>query len=130
MPGDYFPVNSIGIKHVDNLFAINRRVAIAIDTPPESGLGRVTCVMVAAIVVGRITVAGIDERDVPFGDHTPGAPIARGGEIGMFHLGSTVVMFLERGAMGEWAAKEGPIRYGEALARASARGSNGTGARG
>jgi phosphatidylserine decarboxylase len=130
MPGDYYPVNAIGMKHVKNLFAINRRVAIAIDTPPESGLGRVTCVMVAAIVVGRITVAGIHGRDVPFGDHAPAAPIARGDEIGIFHLGSTVVLFLERAAMGHWVGKEGAIRYGEALARAAARGSNGVGSRG
>ena len=123
MPGDYYPVNSIGIRHVPNLFAINRRVAFAIDTPKESGLGRVTLVMVAAIVVGRITAAGIDARDVPIGDHEPGIDVARGDEIGIFHLGSTVVMFLERGAMGAWAAKEGAIRYGEALARAASSGS-------
>src|SRR4029077_11150964 len=43
LPGDYFPVNSIGMSHVGNLFAINRRVVIPIDT---AGLGRVTVVMV------------------------------------------------------------------------------------
>ena len=96
MPGDYYPVNSIGIRHVPNLFAINRRVAIAIDTPKSSGLGRVTVVMVAAIVVGRITVTGVDARDVPYGDHTPKTKLARGDELGMFHLGSTAVVFLER----------------------------------
>jgi phosphatidylserine decarboxylase len=118
MPGDYYPVNSIGMKHVPNLFARNRRVAIAIDTPKESGLGRVTVVMVAAMIVGRITVTGIDARDVPLGDHAPGARIARGQELGMFHLGSTCVVFLEPKAMGTWTKGEGPIRYGEALARA------------
>jgi phosphatidylserine decarboxylase len=129
MPGDYYPVNAIGMKHVKNLFAINRRVAIAIDTPAESGLGRVTLVMVAAIVVGRITCAGIDARDVPFGDHAPDKAIARGDEVGIFHLGSTVVLFLERAAMGEWVGREGPIRYGEALARAAVRGYSGAPAR-
>jgi phosphatidylserine decarboxylase len=125
MPGDYYPVNSIGIRHVPNLFARNRRVAIAIDTPKESGLGRVTVVMVAAIVVGRITVTGVDARDVPFGDHTPGTKVARGDELGMFHLGSTAVVFLERHAMGAWLAREGAIRYGEPLARAADGKSNG-----
>ncbi len=118
MPGDYFPVNAIGLDHIPNLFARNRRVAIAIDTPKSSGLGRVTVVMVAAIVVGRITVTGVAERDVPLGDHTPGVTLARGDELGMFHLGSTVVMFLERSAMGAWLAREGAVRYGQALARA------------
>jgi phosphatidylserine decarboxylase len=119
MPGDYYPVNSIGLDHIPNLFARNRRVAIAIDTPKASGLGRVTVVMVAAIVVGRITVRGIAARDVPLGDHTPNLHLERGDELGMFHLGSTVVMFLERAAMGSWLAREGAIRYGQGLARAA-----------
>ena len=119
MPGDYYPVNAIGLDHIPNLFARNRRVAIAIDTPKSSGLGRVTVVMVAAIVVGRITVTGIPERDVPLGDHTPQVALERGDELGMFHLGSTVVLFLERSAMGSWLAREGAIRYGQGLARAA-----------
>lgn len=119
-PGDYYPVNSVGIAHVPNLFARNRRVAIEIDATPESGLGRVTVVMVVAMIVGRITVTGVDAWDVPLGDHTfdPPMPVARGGEIGMFHLGSTAVVFLEKRAAGKWLAAEGPIRFGEALARA------------
>ena len=117
MPGDYYPVNAIGIRHVPNLFAINRRVAIAVDTPDAVGLGRVTVVMVAAIVVGRITVSGVPGRDVPLGDHAPRTAIGRGDELGQFHLGSTVVMFLEKRASGAWLAKEGPVRFGEALVR-------------
>jgi phosphatidylserine decarboxylase len=95
LPGDYFPVNSIGERHVESLFSINRRVAIVIDTPTK---GRVTVVMVGAMIVGRITVSGIDARDVPLGEHTldPALPVARGGEIGVFHLGSTAVVFVEK----------------------------------
>jgi len=116
-------VNSIGLDHIPNLFARNRRVAIAIDTPPSSGLGRVTVVMVAAMVVGRITVTGIPDRDVPLGDHTPSVKLERGGELGMFHLGSTVVLFLERAAMGAWIAREGAVRYGQGLVRAASESS-------
>jgi phosphatidylserine decarboxylase len=71
--------------------------------------------MVAAIVVGRITVTGIDERDVPFGRHRPNTAIGRGEEIGQFHLGSTAVVFVEEKAMGGWLAQEGAVRYGEAV---------------
>jgi phosphatidylserine decarboxylase len=119
MPGDYYPVNAIGIAHVPNLFAVNRRVAIAIDTPESTGLGRVTLVMVAAIVVGRITVSGIDARDVPFGTQRLDPPrrVARGDEVGIFHLGSTVVMFMEKRATGPWRATEGAVRFGQALMR-------------
>jgi phosphatidylserine decarboxylase len=118
MPGDYYPVNAIGVKHVHNLFVRNRRVSIAIDTPPESGLGRVTVVMVAAMVVGRITVTGIDSRDVPFGDHRLESPVdvARGDEIGIFRLGSTAVVFFEPGVVDRWLVSEGPVRFGQPFA--------------
>lgn len=125
MPGDYYPVNAVGVRHVANLFCRNRRVAIEIDTdagdPASAGvnLGRVTVVMVVAMIVGRITTVGVDARDVPLGDHAfdPGLPIARGAEIGVFHLGSTAVVLAEKRASGSWLVGEGPVRYGQALLR-------------
>ncbi len=122
LPGDYFPVNSIGLEHVGNLFAINRRVAIAIDT---ASWGRVTVVMVAAIVVGRITVTAIDAHDVPHGTQRLDVPVSRGDEIGIFHLGSTAVVFLEARAKARWDAHEGAVRLGERIAIAGAQRENG-----
>lgn len=119
LPGDYFPVNSIGLNHVGNLFAINRRVAIAIDTPRSTGLGRVTVVMVAAIVVGRITVTAIDAHDVPLGTHALDVKVSRGDEIGIFHLGSTAVVFVEASAHARFTAHEGAVRLGERIALAT-----------
>jgi phosphatidylserine decarboxylase len=118
LPGDYFPVNAVGIAHFPNLFARNRRVAISIDTPEASGLGRVTVVMVAAMIVGRITATGVDGRDVPHGSHSlrPGRAVRRGDEIGVFHLGSTAVVFIEARANGAWVQHAGDrVRYGERL---------------
>jgi phosphatidylserine decarboxylase len=128
LPGDYYPVNGIGLRHVPGLFARNRRVAIAIDT---EDLGRVTVVMVAALIVGRITVAGIEARDVPLGDHVSDPPkhVGRGDEIGKFHLGSTAVLFLEPKAAGSWVVQEGPVQMGQALCRADASATNGNGRR-
>jgi phosphatidylserine decarboxylase len=123
MPGDYFPVNSIGVKHVPNLFVRNRRVAIEIDSDGNgAGQGRVTVVMVVAMIVGRITTVGIDARDVPLGDHVfdPPLRLARGDEIGVFHLGSTAVVLAEKRASGSWLVNEGPVRYGQALLRGGA----------
>ncbi len=118
LPGDYFPVNAVGVAHFPNLFARNRRVAIAIDTPEDSGLGRVTVVMVAAMIVGRITVVGVDARDVPLGLHArePGRQVRRGDEIGVFHLGSTAVVLVEERARAAWTRRAGErVRYGERL---------------
>jgi phosphatidylserine decarboxylase len=120
MPGDYFPVNAIGMKHIENLFCRNRRVAIEIDA--EGGLGRVTVVMVVAMIVGRITTIGVGAHDVPLGTHAfdPPLAVARGDEIGVFHLGSTAVVLVERPvqrADGVWLVREGHVRYGQALYR-------------
>ena len=119
MEGDYYPVNAMGVKYVHNLFVRNRRVAIVIDTPKESGLGRVTVVMVAAMVVGRITVSGIEARDVPFGvTHlSPPLEVKRGDEIGIFRLGSTAVVFFEPGVVSSWLVNEGPVRFGQPFAQ-------------
>lgn len=121
MPGDYYPVNEMGVRHVPNLFVRNRRVAIVLES---KDFGRVTIVMVAAMVVGRITVTGIDARDVPFGVHelTPPLEVERGDELGIFRLGSTAVVFFEPGVIETWLASEGATRFGHPLARAAARG--------
>jgi phosphatidylserine decarboxylase len=122
--GDYFPVNSIGTRHVPGLFARNRRVAIEIDT--DERLGRVTVVMVAAMIVGRITTIGVDARDVPFGDRVfdPPLRVARGEEIGVFHLGSSAVVFVEprvgSAGLGGALVEEGPVRYGQPLLSSAA----------
>jgi phosphatidylserine decarboxylase len=118
MPGDFYPVNAIGLRHVVNLFCRNRRVAIEIDADAE--LGRVTVVMVVAMIVGRITTTGVDARDVPLGDHLfdPPLRVTRGDEIGVFHLGSSAVVLVEKRAVGRWLMGEGEVRYGQALLRA------------
>jgi phosphatidylserine decarboxylase len=115
LPGDCYPVNAIGMRHIPNLFCRNRRVAIEIDA--DGDLGRVTVVMVVAMIVGRITTIGIEARDVPTGDHRfdPPLRVERGEEIGVFHLGSTAVVLVEQRAVGRWLVQEGPVRYGQVI---------------
>jgi phosphatidylserine decarboxylase len=112
IPGDLYPVNSIGEAHVEGLFVRNNRVAVCIDTPK---LGRVTVILVGATIVGRISVSMIPEPAVPPGTTTLGSgfDVARGDELGMFHLGSTAVLLLEPGVRLTRGA--GVIRYGEGL---------------
>ncbi len=119
MPGDYYPVNAVGMRHIPSLFCRNRRVAIEIDADPS--IGRVTVVMVVAMIVGRITTVGVEAPDVPIGDHVfdPPLRVERGGEIGVFHLGSTAVVLAEKRAARSWLAGAGPIRYGQPVLRAT-----------
>lgn len=112
MLGDLFPVNKVGERHVPRLLVTNQRVAIFITT---QGLGRVAVVMVGAVIVGRISVRGIPGRDVPPGEHRldPTLSVHKGEEIGVFHLGSTVVLLLEPGTI--VARPPGRIRVGASL---------------
>ena len=114
MPGDLYPVNAIGERHVPRLLVRNNRVAICIDTQQ---LGRATVVMVGALVVGRISVNVLSNVHDPEGVYPMSPPVGvrRGDEIGTFHLGSTAVLLLEPGA--EIAHRLGPVRYGQSLAK-------------
>lgn len=114
IPGDLFPVNSIGERHVPRLFVRNNRVVFFIET---EGLGRVVVVMVGATIVGRISAAEIPEPAVPAGDHEfdPPRSVKRGDEVGVFHLGSTAVLLVEPGIT--LARSVGPVRFGQSLLR-------------
>src|SRR6185312_12169102 len=94
--GDLYPVNSIGERHVEKLFAKNQRVAITIE---QVSFGHVVVILVGAMIVGRISVNAIPSAGTPLGLHRiePGIPVARGDELGAFHLGSTVVLLASKG---------------------------------
>ena len=71
--------------------------------------------MVAAIVVGRITVTGIDDRDVPLEDHT--RDVEQGAELGWPPR-------VDRGALRErrpWGRSRARAIRGEGLARRDRR---------
>jgi phosphatidylserine decarboxylase len=114
VPGDLYPVNSIGEAHIEGLFVRNNRVTVAIDTP---SMGRVSVVLVGATIVGRISVTMIPEPAAPIGETRLSGPyhVEKGGEIGMFHLGSTAVVLVEPGV--HIARQVGTIRMGESLLR-------------
>jgi phosphatidylserine decarboxylase len=113
LAGDRYPVNSIGERHVPDLFVRNQRVALCIDTEQ---LGRVTVVMVGAIIAGRITVTALGGDDTLPGVYPiegERAKVAQGDEIGIFYLGSTAVLLLEPKV--SLTRGLGPIQYGQAL---------------
>ena len=103
IPGAFFPVNPTSVRNVAGLFSINERLVTYLD----SDVGRVAVVAVAATGVGWITVAY--DRDVR--THRGGSAgrhgwaqryasprrLGRGAELGMFHLGSTVILLFEPG---------------------------------
>jgi phosphatidylserine decarboxylase len=103
IPGAFFPVNPLSVRNVAGLFSINERLV----TYLETDVGRVAVVKVAATGVGHITVS----YDAGVSTHQRGSagrhgwaqryaqprPIGAGDELGMFHLGSTVILLFEAG---------------------------------
>lgn len=111
--GDRWPVNSIGERYVRGLFVRNRRVVVDVRSP---AFGRVAVVFVGAMIVGRMTVVGIDQPDV-VGVHRVDPPrrIERGDELGAFHLGSTVVFAVPPETFGAFTRATGEIAYGQSI---------------
>lgn len=119
--GDRYPVNSIGEEHVPSLFVKNRRVVMDLRSPE---FGRVAVVMVGAMIVGRMTVVGVDQPDVQ-GDHATSIDVERGDELGKFHLGSTVVLIIPPEHLERFVRDPGVVQLGQGVA--VARKSNGSG---
>lgn len=114
LPGDLFPVNAIGERHVPKLFVRNQRVVIPIQSPT---FGEVAVILVGATIVGRISTTVLGGGTTPLGEHrvSPPVAVAQGDEVGVFHLGSTVVMLFEK--RGNLSHATGPVRFGESLVR-------------
>jgi len=112
IPGDLYPVNTLGERHVPRLLVRNERVIVFVDT---AEFGRVAVVLVGAFIVGRVTVSMLQGTSIAPGDHSIDQPVhvARGDEIGTFHLGSTVVLLVGRSVL--LAGVTGPVRYGQPL---------------
>lgn len=121
LPGRFYPVNRLGLDHVPGLFPRNERLTTYLRTP----LGHVAVVKVGATSVGRITVTYADVQT-----NAPGASaqavyyarpraVNKGAELGTFHLGSTVVLLVERPPLAiHPSLREGMrIRVGQELAR-------------
>jgi phosphatidylserine decarboxylase len=97
IPGVLFPVNAGSVRREPRLFVGNERFVTFIEG--ETGFAAV--VMVAAVGVGHVTAAYDDEvathwskflrAGVSHRHYDQPRPIARGGELGTFHLGSTTI---------------------------------------
>ena len=95
IPGALVPVREPYVSTVPELFGRNERMVMMVTTDT----GRVAVVMVGALNVGTMTTPfdenlvthrwGEGERSRVF---SPGKPIKKGDLLGIFHMGSTVVM--------------------------------------
>lgn len=122
VPGAFFPVNPPSVRQVAGLFSINERLITLVDGP----LGRIAVVMVAAMGVGHMT-ASYDQVETHRGGtgrvrtYVDPKPIEKGAELGIFHLGSTVIVLFQPGRVTLAGLEKGrAIRMGEPLGRRTA----------
>ena len=119
VPGRLFPVNAMGVRAVPGLFTRNERVVILLETDAH---GRVAVVLVGATNVGRIQLAFAEletNRGRATGRFAPPQPIPvrRGDELGVFNLGSTVVLLVADPRLEPAFEKGALVRVGQALWR-------------
>jgi phosphatidylserine decarboxylase len=123
--GELWPVNAASTAHTPRLYVRNRRAYwIAEGTGADEGLW-VGAVLVAATHVGGAVIDGrwLGGRALPARGRLDGngVPARPGEDLGVFELGSTVVLLIggERAGRWAWTRGHGPVRVGERLGAAS-----------
>ena len=108
--GQCYPVNDWAATHIENLYGLNERVLVEIET---SEFGTLGIVMVGAANVARMSLAF---HDLTSNNRTEGVDLpidnvrlGRGEELGRFNLGSTVVLLLPPSTPLEFACKTGDV---------------------
>jgi phosphatidylserine decarboxylase len=103
-PGELWPVNEWSVQAIENLFTVNERIAFLIEEP--TSLKMAALVMVAATNVGNMTLSFDEqvttnvlepERHAKEKVYAEPPFVNKGDEVGIFHMGSTVVMLYEKG---------------------------------
>ncbi len=97
IPGDLWPVNQWSVENINKVFCVNERLIV----DQETEFGKVKTVFVGATNVGQISltldakvssnIEGVVSGAREF-NYTPGLDVKKGDELGIFHMGSTVVM--------------------------------------
>ncbi len=119
LPGRLWPVNGIGLRGVDGLFAENERICAWMQPPGGTGPAPLCLVAVGATMVGSVKVEFDDlTTNIPGAGTTqrsyePPVGFERGQEWGRFEFGSTIVLLAARGFLDLDIREPGtPLRLG------------------
>lgn len=120
-PGKLWPVNMWSVRRIKDLFCVNERVLVEIET----GRGLVGLMMVGATNVGKMSLSFEEriqtnqpiQREAQYFDYEPEIDIQKGQEVGCFHMGSTVIMLYSKEITSEMKIELGRSLVGEALLR-------------
>ncbi len=118
VPGQLFSVNQITAQTVPHLFARNERLICLFDT----GIGTIAVVLVGAMLVGSIeTVWPLEhpKNKISTRHYKEGIILERGAELGLFRMGSTVILLFPKNKM-EWIntlQENSLVKVGETIGR-------------
>ena len=116
IPGKLFSVNQYTANHVPNLFSRNERLVCLFDTDT----GPMVVILVGAMLVGSMQTVWPQEinHKTPIRQTFADGPLLkRGEELGLFKLGSTVIVLLPKN-QATWRAdlqENTTVRFGEAI---------------
>src|SRR6185312_2858546 len=123
VPGTLWPVNEKSVVTVPRLFAINERLVFSMSASHErTPHGRIFLIMVGATNVGRMSV-GFDSSimtnaagrtSVQQFDYNPAIRVDKANELGVFHMGSTVIVLYPRQFLNS-RPHVGPVKMGESV---------------
>ncbi len=115
VPGRLLPVNDASVERDPRVFAVNERMIHVLET----GLGWVAVVMVAAFGVGNMSCPyhrfDPHPRELQVARHDPPARLRKGNELGVFHLGSTVIVLTQTPLSACDEQLPRTVRLGEAM---------------
>lgn len=115
VPGRLLPVTEASALREPRLFALNERMIHVLET----GHGAVAVVMVAAFGVGHMTCSyqrfAPHPRELQVRDCDPPARLNKGDELGVFHLGSTVILLVGPGLRSVEPERPAPVLLGQPL---------------
>ena len=119
VPGLLYPVNFTYLKKINSLFVKNERVILEC----FDNTGKLFyMVLVGALNVGKMTLSfepkietNIDASEVKVYEYDD-VELKKGDELGMFMMGSTVVIFFEEGSVELQSEVGKKVRFGEEVA--------------
>lgn len=121
IPGKLFPVKELLVNGISGLFSGNERILSYIET----GIGHIAVCKIGAMNVGRISLAYDNvisnkffrKRKEFFYSKNEQPLIKKGDEIGVFHLGSTVILLFQKGMLEFGKIRTGQkVRVGQRIA--------------
>ena len=97
IPGKLFTVNLFGVNNIRNLYCINERLSLFMD----SNIGKIALIAVGATNVGKIVFSSLNNISTNkyFSKYDTNSnlniPVSKGDELGYFELGSTVILLFQ-----------------------------------